>query len=383
MTSCTGSGCSFTASACAPGFADCNGIATDGCETDITTSTNCGRCGHDCGGAQCLNGACQPQTLISGIDTPRGMDIDANKLYFVADGAIQSCPLGGCAAGTTQLGSFAGASMLVVANGSLAFLGTAVSAGPLGTGLYLCPSTGCPTSNTALQNGNVQSVVAQGNNVDFQWYPSTGGGGQTYLVRCTSPTGTTCSTLSSQTYPYPQEVLGPMADDGNDLFFSQRTPDAGANVAECPLGVSCPSPTAPVVLTSGFQATNMVAYGGQLYMTGSTATSGDLYVCSAQGCSSPTSLNTLVHQPTQGLVADQDGVYFTSGNSNPAAGNEVSTCPLAGCGGGGARPIARNQAFPSIIRSDSQFVYWVNQGVPGDASAAFAPGTASIMRVAK
>jgi hypothetical protein len=45
---------------CAPGFADCNNNRqTDGCETSLTTTQNCGACGNACNPGQlCVNGAC-------------------------------------------------------------------------------------------------------------------------------------------------------------------------------------------------------------------------------------------------------------------------------------------------------------------------------------
>ncbi len=48
-------------SACLPGFADCNGIPADGCETDLNvTATSCGRCGNLCAvGQLCMGGACR------------------------------------------------------------------------------------------------------------------------------------------------------------------------------------------------------------------------------------------------------------------------------------------------------------------------------------
>src|SRR4029077_15151212 len=41
-TSCASSKCSFAPSACSPGWADCNGDPSDGCETDLTTAAHCG-----------------------------------------------------------------------------------------------------------------------------------------------------------------------------------------------------------------------------------------------------------------------------------------------------------------------------------------------------
>lgn len=45
---------------CAPGFGDCNGSPSDGCEVDLGSSfANCGACGAYCVG-DCVNGGCVP-----------------------------------------------------------------------------------------------------------------------------------------------------------------------------------------------------------------------------------------------------------------------------------------------------------------------------------
>ena len=44
-----------------PGFADCDISAANGCEIDISTSTDCGACGRACAGGTCFNGACSVQ----------------------------------------------------------------------------------------------------------------------------------------------------------------------------------------------------------------------------------------------------------------------------------------------------------------------------------
>ena len=48
--SCTTGVCSFPASSCAAGFADCNSNPSDGCETDSTQPGHCGSCNTACGG---------------------------------------------------------------------------------------------------------------------------------------------------------------------------------------------------------------------------------------------------------------------------------------------------------------------------------------------
>lgn len=44
---------------CNPGFGDCNGSATDGCETPLDSATHCGACGNACpSGSSCTGGSC-------------------------------------------------------------------------------------------------------------------------------------------------------------------------------------------------------------------------------------------------------------------------------------------------------------------------------------
>jgi hypothetical protein len=61
QAACSNGTCGLT---CPPGFADCNDNPDDGCETDITTTSNCGMCGLACtnghGEAACTNGVCTP-----------------------------------------------------------------------------------------------------------------------------------------------------------------------------------------------------------------------------------------------------------------------------------------------------------------------------------
>ncbi len=50
----------YTRIACAPGTADCDGRLSTGCETNATTTTNCGACGVACAAGQvCATGTCR------------------------------------------------------------------------------------------------------------------------------------------------------------------------------------------------------------------------------------------------------------------------------------------------------------------------------------
>ena len=55
-TTCAGGDCSFSGSSCASGWADCNGVVADGCETDLTRVNTCGDCATKCSGGTPLCG---------------------------------------------------------------------------------------------------------------------------------------------------------------------------------------------------------------------------------------------------------------------------------------------------------------------------------------
>jgi hypothetical protein len=58
---------------CLPGFADCNGDPTDGCEVDLKTHpANCGACGNQCdygAGQPCIEGKCLMVECDAGVET--------------------------------------------------------------------------------------------------------------------------------------------------------------------------------------------------------------------------------------------------------------------------------------------------------------------------
>jgi hypothetical protein len=66
--SCKKGVCSYE---CVPGFADCNGDSTDGCETNLNTHPgNCGACGNSCdtqAGQPCIEGKCLMTDCDGGV----------------------------------------------------------------------------------------------------------------------------------------------------------------------------------------------------------------------------------------------------------------------------------------------------------------------------
>jgi hypothetical protein len=86
---CMGSVCART---CNRGVDDCDGVAANGCEADLTSSAHCGRCGNACAaGLTCSAGACTPLASCAAIH--RAFPALASGEYPVdPDGAGPAAP---------------------------------------------------------------------------------------------------------------------------------------------------------------------------------------------------------------------------------------------------------------------------------------------------
>jgi hypothetical protein len=94
---------------CAPGWGDCDGIASNGCETNLDTNANCGACGQSCAAPDVCNaGACAAATCNTNADCPPTgsscvVDACVNHLCVISDGTFDcTCT------GSAQTGSFCG-----------------------------------------------------------------------------------------------------------------------------------------------------------------------------------------------------------------------------------------------------------------------------------
>jgi hypothetical protein len=93
---------------CATGFADCDGSPANGCETDLTTPSNCGGCGNLCSqGAACVNGQCASVCSVGQTLCSSGCaDLSSDASNCGACGNLcpagSSCVSGQCSCATGQ-----------------------------------------------------------------------------------------------------------------------------------------------------------------------------------------------------------------------------------------------------------------------------------------
>src|SRR5690606_17279023 len=96
--SCASGMCEITS--CTGLFADCNGVPSDGCEGPINTLTDCGGCGVGCNLANasetCASGTCQVDTCATHFADCNGIASDGCER---AINTVTNC--GGCGVGCT------------------------------------------------------------------------------------------------------------------------------------------------------------------------------------------------------------------------------------------------------------------------------------------
>src|SRR5262249_41236017 len=99
----SGSACGVKA--CDAGFADCDGTAANGCETDLTRLSDCGRCGNSCvstvASSACRDGKCIETGCADGFARCAGTcrDVRSDPQNCGACGTVCSSSTPYCAGG--------------------------------------------------------------------------------------------------------------------------------------------------------------------------------------------------------------------------------------------------------------------------------------------
>ncbi|MEZ4391795.1 MAG: hypothetical protein R3A48_11915 [Polyangiales bacterium] len=179
--SCVGGACGILR--CNAGWADCDGNPVNGCETNITLPSNCGRCGNACrfanAGALCTAGACALGACNAGYGNCDGQASNGCEVSLTAN--TSNC--GSC--GNVCRGP-SGASVSCVS-------GACRSSCPTGQSdcSGVCRATGA-SCTSAGSGGCAQtgSIVCSGQGTRCTAVPRTSGS-------CTSPVGGVCNTSGS------------------------------------------------------------------------------------------------------------------------------------------------------------------------------------------
>jgi hypothetical protein len=228
-------GCVLT---CDAGFADCNGVSADGCESELASDPfHCGSCPNDCQGSACVSGVCAapPVVLATGAGADRALVMDATSLYVVWDDTLQRVPKDG--------GPVVELAALPDAFGStraLAVAGNDVYVAPFGAVLRVDKDTGATQQVASPTSTHAMAVAG-----DHLYYTSN-----SELRRLQLPDG------PEETVASEPDVLQGIASDGITLYWI-----AGPALRSRPLDMSAPAVTLTGVW-EGFRGPQQFAWGG-------------------------------------------------------------------------------------------------------------------------
>jgi hypothetical protein len=333
-----------------------------GCGSTETSSINCGRCGHDCGGSACVAGRCQVEELATGQDQPRGLALGNGSLYWLlGDGNVRACKTTACGS-TTRVVADAGYTPTtsgfthIAADGEHVYWNDFYKVNP--ATLWWAPldggtvepfaqggSDGGPGTTTAAMAVDDAGVYWVGDYGVFRC-PKTGGPCPNPID--VGPTGPFTRTIAeSEGYIF-WVAWGPDSTSPTGTLFRARKDAVSPPNNAIAYGLFNPR---GVAAKDGIPYYTVIEDGGQ---TGKIMTFDGVAVRQILGEQS---------EPTF-IAVDADDVYWVS-----AGTGEIRRCPRSGCTQ--AEVVATKQANPQGLVLDAQFVYWS------------VGGTGKIVRVAK
>jgi hypothetical protein len=329
------------------------------CVDTQTDPANCGRCSHDCGGAGCMSGVCQPMVIATGQNGPRALFVSGSTVYWTnhdSSGTVASCPTTGCT-GSPQIYAtgLTRTSGITVSAGSIFFgvYGSGSGNGSnTGSGVFACSTSGCgmnPTSMTG-NPGAIVAVVSDGTNVF--WNDS--GYGQVLSCAvggCGGMPDVLASNIGTPWYG--------LATDANDVYFAGRS---DGTVYSCPKA-GCGS-NGPNTIVGGLTGPFALAVDSDtVYVTtydpNNAGTPAPVVSCPLTGCMSPTILSASEATPT-GIAVDGSGVYWADEANGNAGSSTVAYCPKSGCPQGGPTVLASSLQGAFLVALDASFVYFTD-----------------------
>jgi hypothetical protein len=332
--------------------------------TDMTTSTDCGRCSHSCLGGECLAGQCQPITLATNQQRPLQLAVSGTTVYWTNNFSDQIMSADKFDGGATVFASGADVSSpwgIVVDATSVYWTNHAFSTPG---GIRSCPLAGCPGGKavTLATTPSAIDVAVDARNIYFTTNSTTAvlqaskldGGGLLEF-----PTGNTPFHIAVD----PKNMY--WTSNSNNVFGMAI--DGGAVQTLGPLNGDFPG---------GITTDSTGIYWGVDFNVGSgnvnKSAANDAGVLKSYGSTNPNPLN---------IVVDATRIYWTNVGAGSNQGDimtsdgSVLSCPLEGCDKGERlKTLAAAQHNALGLAQDNDAIYWTTNP-PG--------GGGTIMKVAK
>jgi hypothetical protein len=401
---CVNGGCQL--GTCNAGFGDCNGIAADGCETNLKASAeHCNACGALCAPMNahpsCDNGICKIASCVAGygncdLDDSTGCEVDLannplhcnscnNKCVFTNAASICNlslCMMGPCQAGWDNCNGTIGDGCEVNLNSSATDCGGCSQACSTPNGKPACSSGTCTTGSCNTGWGDCDGVVANGCEVNLMTSANDCG------VCGRSCLGATCSAGKCNPIQI-ATVVNPLslATNGTRVYVVSQLDAAGRIISvlvggggliehatnqDRPDGLAINSTrvywttfnTRHVRWAPLTEAGNNLAYTapngnlGGLAATDSHLafvnwTNGTVYRCPIGDCASPATYAGAANSNPHRIALNSSGLFWANWNNDNVKKSPLSTWTVT--------DVAAGQDGALGVALDGEFVYWTSQ----------------------
>ena len=356
---------------CNPGFADCNGTNSDGCEANLAAdASNCGRCGNVCpGGGACSGGTCAPATPLllasDGVGSPSGLAVDATGAFVYwgedAGNLHQYNTVAKTDAVLTSLGGSIRPQHLAV-DSQYVYVSDE-NGDVLENVLIAAPNTVNVLSGA---NGGEGNAIAVDNN-NIYWISVMGGsGGMSNVLQGTKPSFTNPISFFSKPPSTPAFPIDLVLDSTTNATVVFWVDQSAGTVNATKVGQA----NSNVVLVSGEPTPNAIAIDGKnLYWadtpsptsltiksTPIPSTLGPIPAGNITTLFTTTSANGMVTS----LVVDSKAVYW---NERAVSNSSINKVALTG---GPMSVVVGNRATVQTIRigTGSGLIYWTETSNP-------------------
>lgn len=280
------------------------------------TEHNCGRCGHDCLGGQCVNAMCTPVLIADSLGNPAYLAADNSNIYWGnagSVGGVYACPSAGCDAGATQLGATTNITGIAASPTHVYWVASPFS---LPGTLNRTPKAGLPDAGAeTLLTGLVVpgSVAATAQKVYVT--EATAKVKQCDPASCTG----TLETVNNENY-----ADNIYAANGDAYWVITNGGNPGIRRCSGALPCNTGSPVTLIGNRSGPTALAVTATD-VLWLEFPSPDAGALMRCSTPSCTSPTTLASNLGKPFT-LATDGTFVYWPSPDDAT-----IKYCAIANC----------------------------------------------------
>ncbi len=329
-------------------------VGAGGCGADLSSDPrNCGACGHDCLGATCTDGYCEPEVIAPDQESPQYIAVNADTVYWsTMSGEIRFCPKQDCSGSGAVFASSPHPQGLAATDSTLYWA-------DFDSGKILsCAADGCTGQPLELASGQEGAVGLTVDGESVYWATKSGSVATCPRSGCVGQPTVLLSGLV--------EPLNLAVGNGN-VYVTDR---AGGKVVSCATTGCDDQPT--VIADEQAGPLGIAVNARSVYWTNQQGNA--LVSCPVSGCVGDPDVLVADQLAASGLVVDSNFAYFTDFGPYVGAYGDVARYPLEG---GDWLRLARGQGHPLGIAIDGEYAYWVNTGLPEQ------DGSGSVMRVAK